>query len=383
MSTGRLLISALAAMALAACNPPIRYGTDSDAGVVVDAGLVTDAYFKLRTDPVAVTVGQNGITTLNVLVTRTNETGTITFSIADLPAGVTATFSPPSTTGSATLLTLTTTTATPIAFGNFTLSGVGTRSTSVIHVGLTVTAPVETLLIDDDLSDNNKGDAEPVASPSDVLFKDLLTKANVPYNVYVVAKDANGPTFEQLKSYRNVIWYCGSEYLGAANVNTLSSADEVALRAYLDLGSRKVSIFASSYLYGQGTNNNWNAVQGEWLRFYIGAAGVAWDRLNDNTYTVNGVGVLAGTTMAVANGTPIRTLTDPINPAVGTDTFFTALMDADMNGTEEQASIAVGRRGVGTLGSSKVTFFSFAFENLVELQAPNRKLDVFQKVLAY
>ena len=145
----------------------------------------------------------------------------------------------------------------------------------------------------------------------------------------------------------------------------------------------QVSIFSSSYLSGQGTNNSWNAVQGDWLRFYIGAAGVARGRLNDNTYTVNGVGLLAGSTMGVANGAPIRTLTDPINPAFGTDVFFTALMDADQNGTEEQAAIAVGRRGVGVVTSSKVTLFSFAFENLVELQAPNRKLDVFSRVLGY
>ena len=95
---------------------------------------------------------------------------------------------------------------------------------------------------------------------------------------------------------------------------------------------------------------------------------------------------MLGTTMAVANGTPLRTFTDPINPAVGTDTFFTARMDPDPDpavNTEVQASIAVGRRNVGTLHTSKMILFSFPFENVTDLSAPNRKLDVFTKVLAY
>ncbi len=151
-------------------------------------------------------------------------------------------------------------------------------------------------------------------------------------------------------------------------------------------GGRKVSLFASSYLHGQGSANTWQLSQGEWLRSYLGAQGIASGRLNDNTYTINGVGLMSGTTMAVSNGTPLRTFTDPINPAAGTDTFFTALMDPDPSeavNTYVQASIAVGRRNVGTLSSSKVTLFSFAFENLAELSAPNRKVDVFTKVLSY
>jgi len=356
--------------------------------VTVDAGVSTDAYFSLRTDPAMVTIGQGGVATVNVTVTRTRETGTVTFAIGGLPTGMTATFAPTSTTADVTTLTLTSSATTPVSTFNLDVSGTGSGSisTSTLRLSVSVTVPVDILLVDDDRSENNDNERDAVASVSDNLFRNLLTQVALPYNVYVVPSESSGPSYEQIKGYKTIIWYCGSHYGGAGNVNTVSGADEVVLKAFLDLGGRKVSIFASSYLYGQSGTNTWQLAEGEWLRNYIGAQGIAWDRLNDNTYTINGVGLFLGTTMGVANGLPLRTFTDPINPAAGTDTFFTALMDPDPDpavNTFVQASVAVGRRNVGTLRTSRVTLFSFPFENLAELMSPNRKLDVFTRVLAY
>ena len=384
----RLLFAVVTAGVAFGCGPSRPVVTNTDAGVTFDAGVSTNAYFSLRTDPAMVTIGQGGVATVNVIVTRTRESGTISFSITGLPTGMTATFAPASTTADVTTMTLTTTSATPLGTVMLNVSGTGSgsMSTSTLQLSVAVTVPVDILLVDDDRSSNNSNETDAMASASDNLFHNLLTQVALPYNTYVVPSDSSGPSFEQLKSYKTVIWYCGSNYGGEGNLNTVSGADEAVLKAFLDLGGRKVSIFASSYLYGQSSANTWQLAEGEWLRNYIGAKGIAWDRLNDNTYTVNGVGLLLGTTMAVANGTPLRTFTDPINPAAGTDTFFTALMDPDPDtavNTFVQASIAVGRRNVGTLHTSRVTLFSFPFENLTELMTPNRKLDVFTKVLAY
>lgn len=384
------LASAALVLAAAGCGTTSGTGGKNDAGIV-DAGVFTDRFFSLKADPLQVTVGQTGIASVNLRVTRTNETGEITFFVNGLPAGVTAAFDPATTLAEATTLTLTASSAATLGTVNIAVAGTGANSatSAQVIVPLTVTVPVDFLLVDDDRSANNRSEESPAASASDDLFRNLLTSAGVPYNVYVVLDQSAGPTFEQLRGYKTVIWYCGSEYGGNGNINTVSSNDEINLKAFLDLGTRKVAIFSSSYLSGQNVANTWQMAQGEWLRTYVGAAGVSWDRLNGNTYTVNGAGTHIGTTMGVANGMPLRTITSPINPAAGTDTFFTALLDPDPAPPENtpgafvQSPVAVGRRNVGSMGSSKVTLFSFPFENLTDSAAPNRKADVFAKVLAY
>jgi hypothetical protein len=85
--------------------------------------------FSLSVTPTSQTVAQGGATTYRTTVTPgTGFTGTISFSVAGLPAGASASFSPTSvTTSGSSTLTVTTTTATPA--GGYTLAITGTSGT--------------------------------------------------------------------------------------------------------------------------------------------------------------------------------------------------------------------------------------------------------------
>ncbi len=129
-------------------------------------------------------------------------------------------------------------------------------------------------------------------------------------------------------------------------------SDEAILKASLDQGGRKLVIFASSYFYGQPSGNNWTTAVGPFLSQYVGAQGIAWDCLNHQTYTTTGVGPMAGISMMVADDAPVNTYTDPINPAAGTEPFFTADLDPG-TGVVAATAIASGRKNVGTAGTRR------------------------------
>lgn len=100
------------------------------------------ANFTLSVNPTTQTVAQ-GTSASTVAITRANWTGAVALSTAGLPAGTSAAFSPTSTTGSASNLTITTTDSTPA--GTYTVDVVGsavlsgsTASTRYAAVTLTV-----------------------------------------------------------------------------------------------------------------------------------------------------------------------------------------------------------------------------------------------------
>jgi hypothetical protein len=82
--------------------------------------------FTLAITPASVTVQSNGGTaTYTVNITRTTFTSAISFSVTGLPAGVTASFNPTSTTANSTTLTLTVASTTTAGTYTFTVTGTG------------------------------------------------------------------------------------------------------------------------------------------------------------------------------------------------------------------------------------------------------------------
>ena len=168
-----------------ACGAPPRREV-VDSGVVIDAGFNTK-YFALTANQPSVTVGQGGVSSVNVTVMRTSETGTIAFAVAGLPVGVTGTFMPPTTDGVGTVMTLAASTTAALDGGILELTGTGPASKTQLKLPISVTPPARVLLVDDDMSENNRLEGDPKASASDTLFRALLTELGITFNVVVYA----------------------------------------------------------------------------------------------------------------------------------------------------------------------------------------------------
>src|SRR5262245_34507021 len=95
--------------------------------------------FSLSANPPSVSVTQGGTASSVVSVTPVGGfTGSVTLSATGLPSGVTATFAPPSTTGTSTLTFTAATTAT-VGAATVTITGVSGSLTHTVAIALTVT----------------------------------------------------------------------------------------------------------------------------------------------------------------------------------------------------------------------------------------------------
>ncbi len=93
--------------------------------------------FQLAATPSAVTVGANATTSSTILVTpEYGFTGNVSLSISGLPSGVTASFSPTSTSGSSTLTLTGSSSVTP---GASTLTVTGTSGSLTVTTSITLT----------------------------------------------------------------------------------------------------------------------------------------------------------------------------------------------------------------------------------------------------
>ncbi len=403
MRAASWVVTAVLSMAFSACNCGPVTGPDGGTGGGNTGGGTTGggggsgggsgggggaaAQFTLTLNPGALSLAPGGTGSVSVEVVRVGSfAGDVQLSLENAPAGVTAVFTPNPVNSSTTLSVMGLTIPMPLDAGISIASVKGTSGTDIARatLALTITPPADVLLVDDDGSENNYNTVPATPSASDVLFTQLLTAAAVPYVQYVVPASTNGPTFEQVKNFKTVIWYTGARYGGGGgNVETISSTDELVLKAFLDQGNRKVLIFANSYLYGlpaiDWTSNHGNGFVGD----YLGLEGGAVDKLNDATFTATGgaATTMAGLIVSVGYNNPISTFTDPVNPKVGTDSLFTAMLDPDGNGVA-QTCIASGRKNIGTAGNSKAVYFGFSFENIVDVGS-NSKPAVFNRLLAY
>lgn len=354
--------------------------TGADGGT--DAGGSTS--FALSASPATVLVGQGGVTNTLISLSRGADTSRVIFSVKNLPAGVTATFSPVSTLGTASRLTISAASTAPLlTTGSLFIEATGATGTAKASVPITITEPVSVLLVDDDGSENNRLVANPTTSTADGFFQDLLTKANVKFNVLVVNAGADGPGFQPLKNFTTIVWYCGT--------GSLTPTDEGVLSGFLDQGERKVVLFAPRYALASDPSAGWTTLSNGFLSVTLGYQGLALGQSTDGGQLVTGAGVMAGLSL-----TAIETPT-AINPKPSTAVFFTAMVllersraDAGTDGGTDAglvdagpvvAAVATANQGVGAMGNSKILLFAFPLEDGVD--STDTKAQVFSRALAY
>jgi hypothetical protein len=99
--------------------------------------------FSLSANPNSLAVDRGASVTSTITVTRTGGfTGSVAFTASGLPAGVTASFSPASTTGTSATLTLTASSTATTGLSTVTVTGSGGGLTRTTAIGLTVNQPV-------------------------------------------------------------------------------------------------------------------------------------------------------------------------------------------------------------------------------------------------
>jgi uncharacterized protein YjdB len=345
--------------------------------------------FGISVAPAAPSVAQGGSSSVTVSISRyANNVGNVQLSLTgNVPSGLTANFSPNPETGSGSTLTLTASASTAKGTYNLFVEGQSSQDTETTALTVTVTAPHDTLLVDQDDSSNNYG-YDSNLSASDSLFQTLLNSAGVGYDVYVAPNGGNGPNASQLEKYTTVIWYNGNAYYDVP-----TSADKLSMQTYLDQGGKKLVLFYTEYPYDIGAN--WTSTSGDsFFANYIGAMGgveapynnAKGSGLNHQSYPVAGVSsvVTSGDSYNVQNDTPLKTYTSAINPAAGTDALLTVSADPDRSGTDRDVPIIVGRKSVGTAGSSKVIYSGLTFENIYEPASDNtNKLQLLKQLLSY
>ncbi len=345
-------------------------GGTGGGGVATGGGMQQQGgLFTLGFSPLTLAIGQGRTGNVAVSLRRTGEVGAVVFSAPTPPPGVTVDFVPVTTTASSVLMTVVVAANAAVGQRSFDVVGTGATGTSTSTIQLTIRPPDAVLLVDDDGSPNNRGQLQD-SSFSDNLFANL---AGPDADVYVVSDGADGPTLEYVKNYQTIVWYTGD-----LTSDTLHSADEAVLRAFLDQGGRKVVIFSKRYPLG----GSWTTASGTWVTSYLGLKGIATTVADGSSFDVTGAGPMAGILMTVGAAPPLGVKAQGLNPAVGTDALLTSPFNPDGSGTVE-VPIAIGRKNVGVAGTSATIVFSFPFENLTDLAPPRTKLTIFERLRAY
>lgn len=347
--------------------------------------------FTLSVSPATLALAPGGSAQTNVTIERGNDfsgdvaltlSGSVSGTAGD-PRKVSGSLTPNPATGGSSTLTLAV--GGEVEAGTYTLTVTGESGalSEVATLELTVTGAQTVLLVDDDRSPNNYDPSNPDITPSasDTVFQEVLNALGIGYNIYVVPGDANGPSAEQLQAYETVIWYTASQYGSSGNIGTISSADEIVLKNFLDKGGKQALLFANSYIYG--IDKSWTESTNTFLTDYIGGVGGAADVLNNQAFTASGVAGEAteGSAFNVAANTPVATYTDVVNPASDTDTLLTIPADPDGTGTRDVA-VVTGNPDAGAAGTSSVIYLGLAFENIVDVGS-NSKATLMQALLNY
>ncbi len=269
----------------------------------------------------------------------------------------------------------------------------GTGATAMqytVPLPLKVTsAAVTTLLVDADYSPNNQDttDVNAIPTVSDKLFPMLLQDEAIAYNTFVVpavGTAATTPASTDLTGYSTIVWYTGDSY--GTTTATITPVQQAILESWLDQGGHTLIIFSQNVVYDLYTGN-WASETNTFLTSYVGAIGSAADGdLNHATYNVTGATgtALAAMVFQVIGDQPIISSGDTINPASGTDVLGTVVSDADGFLTSAAAiPIVVGRKAVGTAGTSKVVYVGAPAENILMTAANNSAAQLFHGILVY
>jgi hypothetical protein len=366
------------------------------SGGVGGAGGATQASYSISTNPTTLSLPAGGSQTVAVSIDRSSSGTTFTDAITlalSVPAAqtgwFTGTFSPnPATAAASTLSLSISAAATP---GTYTLGVVGTAGTMTASASLqvTVTVPKATLLIDGDFSDNNANPTDTTVTPStsDALFSTLLTNESIPFNTFVVPTPDTGtastPTTSDLSGYTTLVWYTGPFY-----GTTLSPTQEAILTSWLDQGGHTLLMFSENLIYDIGIGGWLTTETDGFLAGYVGAKGDAadGDAVNHVTYTATGVTgtAFAGDLFQVIKDSPIDSTADVINPTTGTDALVTVMEDpAGALGNPAAVPVAVGRKNVGTKGTSQVVYIGMPLEDIVQTTGNKTGADFFHAVLRY
>ena len=329
---GRLGVCALFGAAICACSG--ARGTNFDGGTTgtptggVTDGTGTGASFMLALTPGVLSITPGNTGTVELTITRQNNfMGTIELSIDPPDVGV---LSATQLTGNASVSVLRIVVPATALSGS-SLVSITARSGAfslTATLELTITAPAEIGLVDDDGAEN---------SAADQLFPKLLRKAGLAFAPATRGAD--------LRRFRTLLWYTGKR--------ALSAAEQSALRAFLDEGDRTLIFFSSASppLDDLGSTS---AVQ-----------------QRERPFNLRGSTVMTGLTLSMG-GARLALIT----PKPGTDTLFSTTQ-----GTEPVA-IAVARKGLGAAASSKAVFFGFPLEEVIDV-GTDAKATAFQRVLAY
>jgi aryl-phospho-beta-D-glucosidase BglC (GH1 family) len=115
-------------------------GLTRTATVALTVSGGTTANFTLAATPSSVTVNRSATATSTLGITRTSFTTAVALSVSGLPAGVTASFNPASTTGSSSTLTFTASSTATLTTATVTVTGTGGGLTRTATISLTVSS---------------------------------------------------------------------------------------------------------------------------------------------------------------------------------------------------------------------------------------------------
>ncbi len=145
-ATGNSSSLTLAASSTAATGPSTVTVTGMGGGMThsIPISLTVNAPpppdFTISANPASVTVNPGGTVMSTITITRTGGfTGSVALSASGLPAGVTPSFNPSSTTGNSSVLTVPIPSTTPPGSSTITVTGTGGGLTKSTSIALTVT----------------------------------------------------------------------------------------------------------------------------------------------------------------------------------------------------------------------------------------------------
>jgi hypothetical protein len=138
------------------------------------------------------------------------------------------------------------------------------------------------LLVDDDYDNNGN------AYDDQVYYTATLEALGLPYDVWPVADDLDGPPESILRLYRGVVWLTGRDW-----DYTLTAADQAALTGYLAGGGR---------LLLSGQDIGWDLARNGAPSFYTDILHAEYLSDNSQHYELVGDEFMAGLTVTIAGG---------------------------------------------------------------------------------
>jgi hypothetical protein len=156
----------------------------------------------------------------------------------------------------------------------------------------------------------------------------------------------------------------------------------INLRAYLDLGNRKVMIFSQTYARGL-KDTTFGTTANLFVKDYLGLIGAKGNAVAGKSFIANGSmdSSTAGMSFEVPANNPMRTDASVLNPNTGTDALITIPATIG-TGAETQLAALTGRKRTGAAETSTAILVAFPFENIVDIGG-NTKRALMDRLWAY